>query len=585
MRSFAVMIAVEYLRFEMWIQQSGLLTADVSGDPAVTDCSVRKCIQAASIQTVGPIDIDRLESNILGIIGEVYHVLNNLQTLKKKYRIDSADGGTEGGTGELDPSPSDQETKGTSASSTLSQGFPVARAIFRAKRRRLEHSNRVSFFKKVSFGWALTDDTSDREKIAGLIKDLKYYNDALREMLPPGERKFNDAVVSIRALALSEDARELADVGNAARGVDGQLYDDIYTGCSIKAKRLQEQPASSVIAYSSMELTKERISKIEDMLGITREPHRELTAYFSEQSKAPESSTPVLVEFTTFDETLSMDESNILKGRIGQLCELLARLDRPSTLLLPLSLGFLQSRRTQFVQAYQLPEFADPHREALSLYSIIRPNNRSIQELKSKQLWPTLEQRYQLAAVLADGLLSLLNVDWVHKSLNSANIVMFHEKGSVHAVDLSRPQMMGFGVARPEKLGEPTIDARSLKSPLGLWQHPELRQGPHRRYERRYDIYSLGMILFEIGMWHDLHYFSNHRDTAFDLRQRVINICHSQLAHHMGEAYRDAVLMCIDRDDLWLDTASKDEGPTALLELLSWEVVRVLKRCSVSTKT
>jgi hypothetical protein len=306
---------------------------------------------------------------------------------------------------------------------------------------------------------------------------------------------------------------------------------------------------------------------------------------FAEQSKSsPESSTPILVEFTIFDETLSVHDSNILKGRIAQLCEFLARLEQPSTLLLPLAIGFLPYRRTQFVLAYQLPEFADPHRDTFSLYSIIRPNKRSVQELKSKQLWPTLEQRYLLAALLAEGLLSLLNVDWVHKSLNSANIVMFHEKGSVHAVDLSRPQMMGFGVARPEKPGEPTIDVRSLKSPLSLWQHPELRQGPHRRYERRYDIYSLGMILFEIGMWQDLHYFSNRRDSAFDFHQRVVNVCHSQLAHHMGEAYRDAVLMCINRDDLWVATGAKDEGPAALLEAFSWEVVRALKCCSLGVQ-
>jgi len=288
----------------------------------------------------------------------------------------------------------------------------------------------------------------------------------------------------------------------------------------------------------------------------------------------------VVVEFTTFDETLSLDDLNILRGRIGQLCELLARLDRPSTLLLPFSLGFLPYRRTQFALVYQLPEFADPHRKALSLYSIIRKNNRSVQELKSGPLWPTLEQRYLLAGVLAEGLLSLLNIDWVHKSLNSVNIAIFHEKASVHAVDFSRPQMMGFGVARPEKPGERTIDVRSLNSPLSLWQHPELRQGPHRRYERRYDIFSLGMILFEIGMWHDLHYFTDPQDSAFDFHQRVVNVCHSQLAHHMGEAYRDAVLMCIDRDDLWVAAGGK-EGNTALLELFSWEVVRVLKRCSL----
>jgi hypothetical protein len=92
------------------------------------------------------------------------------------------------------------------------------------------------------------------------------------------------------------------------------------------------------------------------------------------------------------------------------------------------------------------------------------------------------------------------------------------------------------------------------------------------------------MILFEIGMWQDLHYFSDRRDSAFDFHQHVVNVCHSQLAHHMGEAYKDAVLTCIDRDDLWVAAAGKKEGNSALLELFSWEVVRVLKRCSYGVK-
>ena len=250
-------------------------------------------------------------------------------------------------------------------------------------------------------------------------------------------------------------------------------------------------------------------------------------------------------------------------------------------MLLPLAFGSLQFRRTQFILAYHLPAFADAHRNVSSLYSILKPNKRSELTLKATQLWPRLEQRYLLAAVLAEGLLNILNVGWVHKALNSTNIVLFHEAGSVQVVDFSRPQMMGFGLARPEQPGALTIDTRGIDSTWRLWQHPELQQGLHRRHERRFDIYSLGMILLEIGMWQDLHYFSGPSDSAFDFYQRIENLCHSQLAHHMGEVYKDAVLMCISQNDFWLEDGSKETSDT-VLEAFSWKVVRPLKMLSAS---
>ena len=89
--SYAVMIAVEYFRFEMWLQQSNLLTTDDSGNPTITDDAIRSCVLEASRQMLGPIDNERLESTILKIFGQVYHVLEKMRTLREKYGIDLMD--------------------------------------------------------------------------------------------------------------------------------------------------------------------------------------------------------------------------------------------------------------------------------------------------------------------------------------------------------------------------------------------------------------------------------------------------------------------------------------------------------------
>lgn len=303
--------------------------------------------------------------------------------------------------------------------------------------------------------------------------------------------------------------------------------------------------------------------------------------YVVETSRTPESSIPVIVEFVVFDPSLEVTELKLLQERIRQLSELLQTIDRPSTFIFPISTGFLHFQRSEFAIIYQPPDFADPYRDTTSLYSVIRRNPRSRAVAKSQQLWPTLEEKYQLAAAVAEGLLALLSVNWVHKALTSANVVMFHKPGSMNAVEFARPQIMGFGVSRPDKPGDITIDVRSLDTPWSLWQHPDLRAVPHRRYYRYHDIYSLGMILFEIGMWQDLHYLSVSDDSPIDFHRRVVNDCHRKLAHYVGEAYRDVVLLCIDKDEAWIDAGLTDGGTGSaapLLELFSWDVVRVLRK-------
>ena len=218
-----------------------------------------------------------------------------------------------------------------------------------------------------------------------------------------------------------------------------------------------------------------------------------------------------------------------------------------------------------------------PLPEGFLFVFIIRTNPRSQKTAKSHTLWPSLEEKYQLAATIAQGLLALLNVNWVHKALTSANIVMFHQHGSVKAVEFSKPQIMGFGVSRPDKPGDVTIDVRSLDTPWSVWQHPGVQAVPHRRYQCHHDIYSFGMILFEIGMWQDLHYYSLPDDNPVTFRRRVVNACHQKLAHYVGEVYRDVVLLCIDRDDIWEET--EGDNNASVLELFSWDVVRVLKGC------
>ena len=116
------------------------------------------------------------------------------------------------------------------------------------------------------------------------------------------------------------------------------------------------------------------------------------------------------MEWSVFSDDLTADNAKLLHSRIERLCALLANPSRSSRTLSPLALGYLQSGPTKLCLIYRLPQFADPRREELSLYAILYSNKRSMPNTKRRLLLPTLEEKYLLATVLAEGLISLINV-------------------------------------------------------------------------------------------------------------------------------------------------------------------------------
>lgn len=284
-------------------------------------------------------------------------------------------------------------------------------------------------------------------------------------------------------------------------------------------------------------------------------------------------STSIVLEWVKFNSSVADDDLDLLKERIAGLCTLLQSAGHPYFSALPHCEGFFEKSRTCFALVYQLPPFAVDNQPPLTLYSIFPRNMHSVADEKvstSKSFLPSLEQRYDLAAAVADGVLSLLSVDWMHKTINSRNVALYNARpatgassslagpGPTHGLDFRAPQLLGFGLSRPERLGERTVDLRDGgRSSWRFWLHPKLRyDGPHRQFERAFDVYALGVVLFEIGMWQDAYYYTSGGPRAAGLsadefRRRLVHVCARDMAHHMGGAYKAAVMMCLDGDELW----------------------------------
>lgn len=114
---------------------------------------------------------------------------------------------------------------------------------------------------------------------------------------------------------------------------------------------------------------------------------------------------------------------------------------------------------------------------------------------------PSLTTRVQIARDVATSIWHLHATNWLHKGLRSENIVF-------QSFVSSGPYLAGFDYSRPTNTYE-----LAEKPPEyiyhDLYRHPstqfDLPRDGRGKFKKLYDIYSLGVVLYEIGMWKPVH--------------------------------------------------------------------------------
>ena len=112
-----------------------------------------------------------------------------------------------------------------------------------------------------------------------------------------------------------------------------------------------------------------------------------------------------------------------------------------------------------------------------------------------------LEDRIALATALAWSLSSFHDAKWVHKRFTSDNILLFQStQGS--EVSWGTPYLVGFELTRPNIAWSGPIDRAALLWSNRVYTHPDrVENEPSTiRFRKIHDIYSLGVVLLEIGM-------------------------------------------------------------------------------------
>ena len=240
-----------------------------------------------------------------------------------------------------------------------------------------------------------------------------------------------------------------------------------------------------------------------------------------------------------------------------QLARLLASTGEHDMSTLPFK-GILEEQPQQrYAFVFDYPKNTNNTFAPMSLFSMVQLNDFDIRL--------DLEQRFNVAQILSCTLGAFHADGWVHKSMRSESITFFYRQGNKSLI-VDSPYLVNFEFSRPEtevtRL-EPDDDLER-----NLYRHPD-RQGPPKiSFSKLHDVYALGVVLLEIGLWQTApsiykQYVSDlpasAQLTPKNIRSIFVNAARKRLAHHMGHSCLEAVLNCIT--DHFQDLTSRADFP------------------------
>lgn len=191
---------------------------------------------------------------------------------------------------------------------------------------------------------------------------------------------------------------------------------------------------------------------------------------------------------------------------------------------------------------YDFPELSVPMTElrATTLAAVL-DRKPGIQEP------PLLGERFRLAHSLAVSLFRFHSIGWLHKSIASKAIMFFSHQRLPLSEQMQNWYLRGFLHSRlNDKLAISmgwTPDPELLE-----YQHPDYLRGLNNasaRYQPRFDYYSLGIVLLEIGLWMSLKKMTGKWEgSPEELRKKLLDKV-PLLGARAGALYRDAVTACL----------------------------------------
>lgn len=323
---------------------------------------------------------------------------------------------------------------------------------------------------------------------------------------------------------------------------------------------------------------------------------------------------PVIVEWKHYSQKVTPALLTQLKRRVSLLALQLRQSSRtPDFSILDCRGYFENSDRRRIGIIFEYPS------KNVTPISLLDRLVQDRSERKPRGLGP----RFTAAKTLTMSFYRLHSVGWLHKSFCSDNVLLF-EAPDQAATGLPNPYICGFDFSRPDSPSELTENVptvllnQAAEREHRLYKHPDLDfrlppepdkvgnldpgewkplqpKDPSQRFRFRkaYDIYSLGIVLLEIGLWTPVRELCHRNESIEDFRQRLHYKIVPELIYRMGDKYFSIVNKCLKGDfganALNTETQDMSTDPTTAemkasrkwLEAFLNDVVNELERCLV----
>jgi len=297
----------------------------------------------------------------------------------------------------------------------------------------------------------------------------------------------------------------------------------------------------------------------------------------SRKHGGPVPAVPVLLEYAPYDPIYSITGITPSMTRFEKLFAALSQAyistERILSGLLHLIGYFEEAEHSRFCLLYALPTHFGP----VDIESPRMPSVTILSDLLySHNHEPSLEVKYRLAYNVASAVFDLHSKGVVHGNILASN-VLFIEHQSQNRLDLSQVNMRQSILASCDLFSDNATDnSEAANSPASLYRHPlDPRTTRYTRFtseSKSLDLYSLAMLLLEIGLWTSLH----------DIFPSVLSIPENpagvlkQLAARCGSLYVKAIQACWHAPD---EELSQKARPDVMHQKVFWKVSKALNTC------
>ncbi|KAH8672087.1 hypothetical protein BGZ60DRAFT_406542 [Tricladium varicosporioides] len=287
---------------------------------------------------------------------------------------------------------------------------------------------------------------------------------------------------------------------------------------------------------------------------------------------------PVLLEHAPYDPIYSITGITPSMTRFERLFAALSQSyissGRILSGLLHLIGYFEEAEHSRFCLLFALPTHFGP----VDIESPRMPSITMLSDMLFSPYEPTLEVKYRLAYNVASAVFDLHSKGVVHGNLVSSNILFIeHQTGTKGRMDLSQVNMRQSFLASYDLFSDNATDgSESGSTAASLYRHPldpRITKYTHLTPESKsLDLYSLAMLLLEIGLWSSL---SDVFPMAASIPENPTAVF-KQLAARCGSLYTKAVQACWHAPE---DELSQRARADVMHQKVFWKVSKALDTC------